>query len=74
MQRTLFKNATLLDVNHKSTPGFSILVEDGDILAVESGNIEADSNRVVDVAGKTLMPGLIDSHVHLGIPTMTFVK
>ena len=72
MERILFENATLLDVNHRNKAGHSVLVEDGRIIAVEAGKIETNTDKIIDVKGKTLMPGLIDAHVHIGIPTMTF--
>lgn len=65
MTRTLFKNATLIDVNHKATAEFSVLVNDDKIEAVEQGNIEAKVDRQIDVKGKYLLPGLIDAHIHL---------
>ena len=75
MGRILFKNADLLDINHKSTPGFSLLVDEGRIIALERGDIEADDiEQVIDAKGKTLMPGLIDAHVHLGVPAMNFAE
>jgi imidazolonepropionase-like amidohydrolase len=69
----LLKNATLLDVNHKMTPGYSVLIVDNKIKRVADGEIKVDDNvQIIDVQGKTLMPGLIDAHIHLGIPSMTF--
>lgn len=72
MERILFENASLLDINHRSKAGYSVLVENGCIIAIEAGKIEANSDKIINVKGKTLMPGLIDAHVHLGIPVMNF--
>ena len=45
-----------------------VLIEDGRIVAVQRGDVKApDGATVVDGGGKFLIPGLIDSHVHLGI-------
>lgn len=60
----LITNARLLDGNDP-TPreNTSILVRDGLIAGI--GRMEADGVPVLDVAGATVMPGLIDAHVHL---------
>lgn len=44
-----------------------LVIEDGRVVAVgASGELARPSNaRVVDAAGDTLLPGLIDAHVHL---------
>ncbi len=43
----------------------SILIEDGQILSV-GGEVPADA-KVIDVHDATLLPGLIDSHVHTDV-------
>jgi len=44
-----------------------VLVEDGRITAVECGRTETPpGSEVVDLGDVTLLPGLIDAHVHLG--------
>jgi imidazolonepropionase-like amidohydrolase len=44
-----------------------VQVEDGRIVAVDSGGIEPPAGaEVVDLGDTTLLPGLIDAHVHLG--------
>jgi imidazolonepropionase-like amidohydrolase len=45
--------------------GVEVLVEDGRIAGVAGGRIERDGARRIDLAGRTLMPGLIDAHVHV---------
>jgi imidazolonepropionase-like amidohydrolase len=63
---TLFKNASILDGRHsEALADHQVLVEDGVIREVSDSPIMASSARVVDLAGKTLMPGLIDCHVHV---------
>jgi len=68
---TLFENATLLDVEAGVLrPGTSVLV-DGDRIAEVSGRpITTASAERIDCRGRTLMPGLIDAHVHATITTM----
>src|SRR4030095_14229850 len=41
----------------------SILIDDGRIAALGRG-LDEDADVVIDARGTTVMPGLIDSHVH----------
>jgi imidazolonepropionase-like amidohydrolase len=71
MPQLLFENAALLDVEHGFLrPGTSVLVEDDLIVEVSEGSLRAEGARRVDCRGRTLMPGLIDAHVHCVITTM----
>ncbi|WP_313625046.1 amidohydrolase family protein [Achromobacter sp.] len=66
MSAVLFKNANLLDpLQSDLLEGHHVLVEDGVIKEVSDKPINAASARVIDAAGRTLMPGLIDLHVHV---------
>ena len=50
----------------KLQPGRSVVVREGRIVEVgESGRVEAGNARVIDGGGRSLIPGLIDAHVHL---------
>ena len=42
-----------------------ITIVDGKISAVESGGTAPEGAKVTDLAGHTILPGLIDMHVHL---------
>ena len=65
MSTILFKNAALLDpLRSDLLEGHHVLVEDRLIKEVSDRPIEASADRVIDLKGKTLMPGLIDLHVH----------
>jgi imidazolonepropionase-like amidohydrolase len=62
----LFKNCAVLDtVKGVRLPGHEVLVE-GEIIREVSGRpIEAPDALVIDLGGRTLMPGLCDAHVHV---------
>jgi imidazolonepropionase-like amidohydrolase len=69
MSLVLFKNAKLLDpTKAELQDGASVLVEGDRIREVSPRAILARSATVVDVGGRTLMPGLIDCHVHVFLP------
>ena len=65
MAQVLFENARLFDgFSEACAEGMSVLVEDGLIREVSDRPIAAADARKLNVAGKTLMPGLIDGHIH----------
>jgi len=53
-----------------------VVVEDGRIQAIEPrGDLGGYSSyRMVDLGGRTLLPGLIDNHVHITVPFITRVS
>jgi imidazolonepropionase-like amidohydrolase len=70
MTSLLLNDATLLDCTGRDPqPHTSVLVEGGRIARIgAAGSIAApDGARSIDCAGRTLMPGLTDAHVHLGL-------
>jgi imidazolonepropionase-like amidohydrolase len=66
MAQYLFTGGKLLDPNHKELlGGFEVLVEGERIKEVSDRPITGTSATRVDLRGKTLMPGLVDAHVHV---------
>ena len=62
---TIFENARLFDGMAGDCPEcVSVLVEGDTIREVSDRPIVASAQRRIDAGGRTLMPGLIDLHVH----------
>ena len=62
----LFSNAALLDPLHDELlEDHHVLVEDGVVKEVSDRPLRSRSARTIELAGRTLMPGLIDLHVHV---------
>ncbi len=61
----LFRNLELLDPRHdEARGGCEVLVEGDKFKEVSDRPIKSATAEVVDCGGRTLMPGLIDCHVH----------
>lgn len=65
MASTLFTNARIVDGTAPELPApVSVLVEGGVIREVGK-TVSAGKATTIDLGGRTLMPGLIDAHVHV---------
>lgn len=75
-RHVLFTNARLFDGLEPSTrPGVSLLVEGDRIAQIVQGPITPpEGTLVIDAAGRTLMPGLIDAHWHTMLAAMTVAR
>jgi imidazolonepropionase-like amidohydrolase len=62
----VFRNAAVLDANapHRRE-GCDVVVENATIREVAEKPVRLAGAEVVDIRGRTLMPGLIDCHVHV---------
>ena len=66
MSQYLFSNLNLLDPRwEEARGGYEVLVEGELIKEVSAKPIKAAKARVIDCGKRTLMPGLIDCHVHV---------
>ena len=63
MMKTLFKGGTIYDGTGAAPVVGDVLIED-DRIAQVGGTISGPADRVVDVAGLQICPGLIDAHSH----------
>ena len=67
----LIQNARIFVGNGKVIESGAVLVRQGKIAVVYDGNFPSAKSLnadEIDAAGKTVLPGLIDVHVHLGAP------
>jgi imidazolonepropionase-like amidohydrolase len=75
MGSVLFKNARVFDgFAEECAENQSVLVEGGRIREISGRPIKAAKATVIDVAGRTLMPGLIDLHIHAYASDVSFQK
>src|SRR6201992_738354 len=64
-RQILFRNFELLEPSFgELRGGYQLLVEGDTIRELSEKPIKATEASVIDCGGRTLMPGLIDSHVH----------
>ncbi len=70
-QRTIIHCGKLIDVtNQKVLEKMSVIVEGRNITDVRDGYVTAaNTDQVIDLKSKTVMPGLMDMHVHLETET-----
>jgi len=65
MTTLLFKNARIFDgTSAECAEGMNVLVSDGVIREISATPVNSPNAQVLDVGGRTLMPGLIDAHCH----------
>lgn len=67
----LIKNGRVIDPDTKRDGNYDILIDDGKIQKVEK-QMEEKADEVIDAEGCYVMPGLIDMHVHLRDPGLTY--
>jgi imidazolonepropionase-like amidohydrolase len=69
-RRTIIRGADVLDVRRGVVDRADVLVEGETISEVSSRTIEAEHASIVEATGTTLVPGLIDCHVHINSAAM----
>jgi Imidazolonepropionase and related amidohydrolases len=66
MSTILIQNSNLLDVEKAEIiEGVNVLIEKNKISELSDKEIKSSTAMKIDAKGKTLMPGLIDAHVHI---------
>ncbi len=66
MGSVLFQNASIIDgQSTEIRESYDVLVENDKIKEVSDKRIKISTGETINLAGKTLIPGLIDAHVHV---------
>ncbi len=73
---TILTGGKIVTVDSKNTIAEALAVRNGKILAVGSSRdvkkLSGPRTKVIDLAGRTVIPGLIDSHIHAIRAGLTF--
>ena len=65
----IIKNAKIFTSNRSNPQATALAVKDGKFVYVgDEAGLSAYEGPVTDLGGKFIMPGIIDSHVHVTIP------
>lgn len=67
MEQVMLTNATIYTITDKTLEKASILIMDGKIQAVGNDIQAPPGTKILDATGKSITPGFIDAHTHLGI-------
>jgi len=62
----LLRNGNIITVSGETLAGGDVLIRDGKIAAVGKG-LSAPGAATIDLAGRWVMPGIIDSHSHIAL-------
>src|SRR6186713_300435 len=73
-QNLVVTNARILDGTGGEIANGTIVVEGGVIRSVRAGGAPAGSANVVDAGGRTVMPGFVDAHRHVGAAEPDLMK
>lgn len=67
----LFINGEIITVNERDQIAEAIAIKENKIIAAGSNDtilqLKDDDSEIIDLKGKTLIPGLIDSHLHISM-------
>ncbi len=67
-ETVIYKGAIIHTANAMPIINGYLVVKDGKIIALGSAeNMPAIQGKIIDVTGKVIIPGLVDSHSHLGV-------
>lgn len=73
MYDLIVKNAKILTMNEKMSQARWLAVQGGIIKAIGvRDDAPSEAEKIIDLQGKTLMPGLGDSHVHMALTGINY--
>ena len=62
----IIKNANVFDgTGSDLIQNANVIIEDGKIKVIQKGKLKEKADQIIDAKGKTVMPGIINSHLHL---------
>jgi imidazolonepropionase-like amidohydrolase/predicted enzyme related to lactoylglutathione lyase len=61
----IIKNARVIVGNGDVLPSATVVIKDGRIQDITTQEVTLSGAEVIDAAGKSLMPGIIDTHLHI---------
>ena len=62
----IIKNATVFDgTGSDLIKNANVVIENGKVKAIQTGKVQEKAKQIIDAKGKTVMPGLINAHLHL---------
>lgn len=64
----VFRNCQIVTADGRLASDLGLAVSDGRIVAVGRDKMLPEANKVIDLAGNVLLPGVIDCHVHTRTP------
>ena len=65
----IIKNAKIFTSNRNQMQATALVVKDGKFVYVgDEASLKDYEGEVTDLGGKFIMPGIIDSHMHVTIP------
>ncbi len=65
MGRTIIRNASIFDATGAAPFAGDVVIEGNRIALVGPGALPQPDDRVIDAAGRFLMPGMVEGHAHL---------
>ncbi|MDR1428150.1 MAG: amidohydrolase family protein [Bifidobacteriaceae bacterium] len=74
MARTILTGGAIFDGTGGPIAVSDVAIENGTIAAVGRGLATRPGDETVDIAGLTLAPGFIDTHVHVGLSTIDYLQ
>jgi imidazolonepropionase-like amidohydrolase len=66
-QNLVLRGGTILTITDGTIENGTVVIKNGKITAVGKDVVIPDGFRVIDVTGKYIMPGIIDSHSHIAL-------